>query len=802
MAGKKTRKKSSAKKAQRRRSKWTYLIALAFVGAAIFAVYCAWLDVQVRHHFENASWSLPAKVYARPLELYAGKSLDKNQLVSMLNNLGYRHESKLRDRGSYRLTSSGVDLYSRQFTFWDGPQKAQKIRVRFSGQTVSSLQSLGKSGSTALVRLDPLFIGSIYPAHSGADRILVRLDEVPPLLPAGLIEVEDRDFLRNHGISLKGIARAAWADLRAGAIVQGGSTLTQQLVKNLFLTNRQTLSRKIKGALMSILLESHYSKEAILETYLNEVYLGQDGARSIHGFGLGSYFYFKKPLNELEPQEIALLIALVKGPSYYNPRTHPERAIKRRNLVLRIFAETHLITAQQAQKAKQKPLQVVATPPGGTTQYPAFIDLVRRQLHSQYSDKDLTSEGLRIFTTLNPRVQKAADHRVRSTLADIEKSRQIKEGSLQAAAVVTSVSGGRVLGIVGGSAARYTGYNRALDAYRQIGSLMKPVVYLTALENPDQYNLVTPLDDTRLIVKLANGKTWIPQNYDRKSHGHPPLYKALSHSYNVATSRLALQIGIPDIIKTLKKLGYPGTPAPLPSLALGAVGLSPLQVAQIYNTLAGGGYYTPLRAIKAVTTRNGKPLNRYPLKIQRVVDSQSVYLLDWILQRVTHHGTGQSAYHVLPKSLNVAGKTGTSSQWRDSWFAGFSGNRVIAVWVGRDDDKNTHLTGATGALQIWTRIMHDIDARSFSPVKPAGVTSLKLVLKDKGNEQSTASHGLFSGFLSGPDCSKAVAVPFITGYVPDGLEICGQSPSRPDNNQQQNGHGHSKSIADWFRELF
>ncbi|WP_198025008.1 penicillin-binding protein 1B [Salinisphaera hydrothermalis] len=783
-------------------------VALVFcAGAAALALYTVHLDHEVRSKFEGTRWKLPAKVYASPLELYAGLDLSEKDLEQRLERQGYREADTLSDQGTFKASGSTLSIHTRAFQFWDGTQPDREIQLTFDGSGVASFKSIDDKGKLALIRLDPLLIGSIYPTN-GSDRILVKLGDVPPMLPAGLITVEDRSFMTNWGVSPKAIVRAAWADLRAGHIVQGGSTLTQQLVKNFYLTNRQTIGRKLKEALMAILLDAHFSKDEILQAYLNEVYLGQDGSRAIHGFGLASYFYFRKPVQELQPSEIALLVGMVKGPSYYNPRQHPKRAKARRDLVLDMFHNAGFLKDKAWQKAKAAPLGVTNRSAHGNTQYPAFIDLVREQLHGQYNDSDLTEGGLRIFTTLDPSVQAAAEKEVDQGLKRVEKARGIKKDSLESAAVVTSVEGGNVLALVGGRDRGYAGFNRALDARRQVGSLMKPVDYLTAIKNPSKFNPITPLDDSPLAVKLANGKTWRPHNYSEHSHGTDvPLYYALEHSLNLASSRLALSVGIPNIIKTLHDLGYRGKPMAVPSLALGAVGMTPLDVAQIYNTLATGGYYTPLRAIRDVTTRNGKPLTRYPLKIHQVVDPGPAYIVQWLMERVARYGTGAGMYRVLDNSKQMAGKTGTTNNLRDAWFAGFGANRVSVVWVGRDDDKSAHLTGATGALPIWSRIMKDIDARGIVNTPPDNIAQMPLNLVfNPGAVNQGLGPDPDAMYGHGQNCPNAVKVPFIKGYVPQGLTPCDtdimSQNAQYHRQQQQQEQQPEKRKGNWFQRLF
>jgi penicillin-binding protein 1B len=592
--------------------------------------------------------------------------------------------------------------------------------------------------------MDPLLIGSIYPTQ-GEDRVLVRLDEVPPLLPAALIHIEDRNFERHFGLDPRAIARAAWANLRAGRAVQGGSTITQQLVRNFFLTLERRWSRKINEAFMALLLEAHYSKEEILEAYLNEVHLGQDGGRAIHGFGLASQFYFNKPLAELQVQEVALLVALVKGPSYYNPRRNPERARERRDLVLDILAEAGFITGPEHALALKKPLGVVGEAGGNIARYPAFVDLVKRQLTGHYPESELTNDGLRIFTTLDPRAQDALEKRLTEGLPRLEKGHRMQDNTLQGAGVVTSVVDGKVLALVGGRDVRYPGFNRALDARRPIGSLAKPFVYLAALMQPQRYTLTTRLADEPVELESPPGTKWTPLNYDKELHGEVPLFVALAQSYNLATVHLGLDVGVQNVREIMRAAGMLDSPPAVPSLFLGAVELSPVEVAQMYGTLAASGYRTPLMAIREVMTKDGQPLSRYPLKVRQTLPEAPVYLLNWGLEQVMTRGTGTSAYAYLPPELRVAGKTGTTDELRDSWFAGYAEDRVAVIWVGRDDNQPAGLTGASGALQIWAPVMRDLGARSFEPEPPPGIETAAV----------------------DADCSGAIEIPYVEGYPPD-----------------------------------
>jgi len=490
-----------------------------------------YLDSVVRSTFTDKKWSVPSIVYARPLEIYEGAPLTLKDLKEELTLLNYHFVNQVAHPGEAFINGQTVTIYTPAFQFSDQLQPAKKFQLNFTNGFVSRLAS---NDNTVLVRLQPLVIGGIYPSHN-EDRLLVQLSEVPVSLQGMLVAVEDNNFYDHYGISLRGIARAVIANIKKGGFVQGASTLTQQLIKNYYLSSERTLLRKGQEAIMALLLELHFSKADILEGYINEIYLGQDGPRAIHGFGLASQYYFKKNLMALSLSEQALLVALVRGASYYNPWRSPERALARRNLVLDIAVRENRLDADLAAKAKQDPLGVGSrsTVSRGNKRYPAYLDLVRRQLRNDYKTEDLSSEELSIFTYFDPLIQISAENSLTKAI------KQHKSKDLEGAIVVTQPNTGAVTAIVGGAATRYAGFNRAIDAHRQIGSLMKPAVYLTALEKTKQYTLATIISDAPYSETLPNGKQWAPKNYDRKSHGDVLLYKALAHSYNQATARLA-----------------------------------------------------------------------------------------------------------------------------------------------------------------------------------------------------------------------------------------------------------------------
>jgi penicillin-binding protein 1B len=728
-----------------------------FTIGVVLGVLLPWviyLNHQVTTEFEGRKWDLPSRVYARPLELYGGLALTLSDLEVELDAAGYRRENSASRPGSYAIAGQSVDVFRRGFRFPDGREDSLRFTVRLDrGRVRSVADTAGRS--LDLVRLEPAEIASIYPLQK-EDRTLVRIEDVPPLLITGLQAVEDRNFKHHPGVDLKGIARAALANLRAGRAVQGGSTLTQQLVKNYFLSDERTVLRKVNEAIMAVLLEIHYDKAEILQAYLNEVFLGQQGANAIHGFGQASLYYFDRPLDQLPPEDLALLVGLVRGASYYNPRRHPERALKRRNQVLEALLETGLLNRAAFERAIAAPLGITAQPRSRSTRYHAFIDLVRQQLAVVYREEDLKTEGLQIFTTLAPSDQEKAQAAVSRGLEALEK--RGLSPKLQAAMVLADASSGEIRALVGDRDPTVAGFNRALNARRQIGSVIKPLVYLLALEHERDYNLTTRIEDEPLALQQADGTVWSPDNYDGISHGEVTLLEALTHSYNQATVRLGLNIGINHLLNKLQQLGVGAEVAAVPSVFLGAVELTPMEVTQIYQSLAAGGYSVPLRALLAVQTDAGDELVRYPLRMMPLTRREVVGVLNYALTQVVERGTARALPGLIGKDTVIAGKTGTTNDRRDSWFVGYTRNRVAVSWVGRDDNEPAGVTGSNAAMQLWAGLFRELAVEPVDLRMPDGAFWLWVDRK--------------SGQLSDQQCPDAVQLPFVEGSEPVELSSC------------------------------
>lgn len=687
---------------------------LGLVTALLLAGYLWKLDSTITETFEGRRWSVPAVVYAQPLEIYPGLALTQAEFVGELTRVGYEGANSVRHPGQFNVSPGLVQVHLRSVQFVESQRASVQVSVRFDAQGVSSIRNHANQSQAgtdeASLRLDPAVIGSFFPSH-GEDRVILTPEQVPTLLRDALKAVEDRSFDTHHGFDLRGIARAFWVNLRQRKMSQGGSTLTQQLVKSYYLDNRRKLQRKLRELAMAIILELRFEKSDLLNAYINEIFIGQAGVRAIHGFGLGAQFYFNRPLAELQPAEIATLVTIIRGPTYYNPFRHPQRVLERRNRVLEILHEQQHITDAQLAVAMNTPLEVVRGARKGGTYYPAFMDLVRRDLATQYATQDLASQGLKVFTTLAPRLQDAVESGLSDQLARLDKNPKIQqqlesgltEQPLQAASVVTDVQTGEVLALAGGRDAGSDGFNRALNASRPMGSLIKPVVYALALE--DGAHLATHVQDQAVTVELPKQAVWAPQNFDKAEHGQVPLIRALADSLNLATVNLGLQLGIDRVAKRLTTLSGKPTSNQFPSLLLGAEPRTPIEVSELYASFASGGFATKPKAVIGVLNEQGEELSHHQFQLEQRLTPSIAAQLTRAMQAVMQQGTGKSSRHA---GTGTAGKTGTSDDYRDSWFAGYDATHLTVVWIGRDDNTSATFTGAGGALKVWDQIMADI----------------------------------------------------------------------------------------------
>lgn len=728
-------------------------IILCLAGIIALGFYLVRLDNIIREKFEGQRWDIPAKIYARPLELKKDATVSEDDVISELKLLQYKSaNSSTQLSGTYYHQDGKLFIRTRGFDFGDRTIPEQILSLQFSGGKISEILT-SKPNPTGKTYLEPMEIGGIYPQHN-EDRKLITLENTPQTLIDALIATEDRNFYQHHGISVRGTARAIWSNIRGGKR-QGGSTLTQQLVKNFYLSSEKTYKRKVNEALMAMLLELHYDKNEILETYLNEVNLGQNGNYSINGYGLASQFYFGRPLNELSIAQHAFLAGLVQGPSLYNPWKNPEGAKNRRNIVLKNMLITGKISQQQYETEVARPLNVLAKPVLSVARFPAFMDIVRRQLRSEYMIQNLENQGLHVFTTLDPVAQTRVEQRFKTAVGRLGKN-------LQGATLVAQPQTGEILVAVGSAQeSEFAGFNRALDAKRQVGSLLKPVIYLNALES-ERYHWGSLVEDTAISIPTGINGDWKPKNYGGREHGAVPMVTALANSYNLAAVHVGQEFSLNNFISKLYRLGISQDnkiPA-YPSVFLGAVELRPIDMLAMYQTIANGGEKRPLNVIRSVVDQTGQLVERYQASPQRVIKVEHAYLLNYGLQQVVRVGTAREAQK-LGVNLSLAGKTGTTNDGKDSWFAGYSGNHVAVVWVGYDDNKVTGLTGGTGALPVWNSVMAQFRQK---PVQFAESGDIVWQWIDRT-----------TGNLSAEGCANAIHIPMTTYTVPKKMEACGRS---------------------------
>ena len=736
-------------------------LAIGFLGP-----YLWYLDRLVRAGFEGLHFDTPSRVYARALELRPGRAMDAETLLLELQAARYSESTDALQPGSYVRDGARFLIQTRAFVDGSGAQPSRRIRVALANGRVGKLEDVAAKRALEVVQLDPARIATLY-GKARQERRLVKLNEVPPLFLRTLLAVEDKDFASHHGIDPWGMARAIFVNVKSGELSQGGSTLTQQLVRNQFLDRRKKFVRKFNEICLALLIEARFGKQAILEAYLNDVYLGQHGSQSVHGVGAASEFYFGRELETLAPHEMALLVGMIQGPSLFDPRRAPANALKRRNLVLREMQQAGLLSALEAKGQQRMALNVTASGAIARNRYPGFIELVRAQIARDYDAGALASEGLAIHTTLAPSTQQYAERAVSEKIKTLAKD----SSGLQAAMVVTRAASGAIEAVVGGRDTQQQGFNRAAMAARPIGSLVKPFVYLVALAQPERWSLPSPLQDTAIALRQRNGQTWQPRNSDNLEHGEVALIDALARSYNLATVRLGLEVGVQKVERLLEALIPGADVSPHPSLLLGATELTPLQVAQAYQYLAADGHLLPLSSVTAVIDRNGRAISRYraPQGAGELVEAAR--LVSFAMQEGSRSGTGAALVGLGLGHLNVAGKTGTSDDLRDSWYAGFTGGHLAVVWLGRDDNQRAGLYGATGAMRVWAALFEKL------PSEP-----LQL---DLGHNPVVRWIDPQTQRATSAECEGARALPFIRGFEPTEYMDCDRW-----------------TLDDWFRNRF
>lgn len=737
-----TKKKSSKSTEPEIKQTWLrrlFIVAFKLLIACFFVifVFVIYLDAKVQKKFEGQRWQVPAQIYGQIETLELGETKSISALVNSLIINDYKKVAKARVPGQFELSTRRIIIYRRAFDFpnasTDVSNSAEQILIEFDQGKVSQILINNEAASS--VTLEPTLLARIVPDNK-EDRLIVTLEGVPTLLVDTLLLIEDRDFYHHQGISPLGILRALYSNVLAGKTVQGGSTLTQQLVKNMFLTRERTITRKFKEAIMALIIEARYSKDQLLEAYINEVYLGQHYANGIYGFGLASKFYFGQSIAQLRHEQIALLIAQVKGPSYYDPWRHPKRAKTRRDLVLRLMFEQNYLSVEEFKHAIASPLSIKESRRFKGQNYPAYLQLVRGELNQQLSERQQKS-GIRVFTGFSHYSQLLLEQTVESQLAVLEK--QNKQKNLQAAMIVTDIQSAEVRALVADKQSGYAGFNRALHVDRPIGSLIKPIIYVAALERYEQYNLASVLADKPITLSSEKGQKWQPKNYDGEFRGQVPLIDGLVKSLNIPTVNLGMSLGLDNIANTMTSLGSTEKIVTRPSMLLGAINMSPWQINQIYLPLANNGKSLKTHAVNLIVDNKGSVLWQFEQEPEQILSTNASYLIDYALSEVTKTGTARSLTW-RNKGAELAGKTGTSNDLRDSWYIGYDQKHLVTTWLGHDDNTSTGLTGSSGALVLFSNYLKKQGVVNKVSNQPEAI-ALTLFEQQTGNAVSNECEG-------------------------------------------------------------
>ena len=788
--------KGKGRKPRGKRGWFWLLLKLFIVFVVLMAIYGVYLDQKIRSRIDGKVWQLPAAVYGRMVNLEPDMSISKNEMVKLLEATQYRQVSKMTRPGEFTVQAKSIEMIRRPFDFPDSKEGQVRARLTFDGDRLETIENMDNNRQFGFFRLDPRLITMLSSAN-GEQRLFVARNGFPDLLVDTLLATEDRHFYEHDGISLYSIGRAVLANLTAGRTVQGASTLTQQLVKNLFLSSERSYWRKANEAYMAVLMDARYSKDRILELYMNEVYLGQSGDNEIRGFPLASLYYFGRPVEELSLDQQALLVGMVKGASIYNPWRNPKLALERRNLVLRLLQQQQVIDQELYDMLSARPLGV--QPRGGViSPQPAFMQLVRQELQSKLGDKVKDLSGVKIFTTFDSVAQDAAEKAAVEGIPALKKQRKLSD--LETAMVVVDRNSGEVRAMVGGAEPQFAGYNRAMQARRSIGSLAKPATYLTALSQPNQYRLNTWIADAPISLRQPNGQVWSPQNDDKQFSGQVMLVDALTRSMNVPTVNLGMSLGLPAIVDTWQKLGVAKDQLhPVPAMILGALNLTPIEVAQAFQTIASGGNRAPLSALRSVIAEDGSVLYQSFPQAERAVPAQAAYMTLWTMQQVVQRGTGRQLGAKYP-GLHLAGKTGTTNNNVDTWFAGIDGREVVITWVGRDNNQPTKLYGASGAMSIYQRYLANQSPVPLNLVAPEDIVDMGV--DSSGNFVCGGGMRTLPVWTTNPDSLCQQSQPEQPTGNPFEQSSQPQQPQQQQPQQQQNEKKDSDGVAGWIKDMF
>ena len=722
------------------------------------------LQDTVTAKFEGPKWRFPSKIYSDSFLLYVGINLRLDDVWEKLRRLGYRPiQTSLANKGEYRYQPSNgaLEIYLHDFVYPTEPFKGIPVRISLQSTVINRIENMASGQEMFSLELEPELVTGLY-ERTWQERKVVRLSEVPPLVIQSVLAIEDERFYSHHGIDPISVMRAIWVNIRSAGVVQGGSTLTQQLMKNFFLNDERTWSRKIKEAVMALIAERKYSKDEILENYLNEIYLGQKGSQGIFGVYEAAQFYFSKQLSELTIGETALLAGLIRAPNKLSPYRSLEAATKRRNVVLAKLLDEKIITRKQYEVALKETLphrELVKV----TNDAPFYVDFLRRELAENYSNDVLTTEGLRIFSSLDLQLQRIAERSLADGLTKLEETypalrRRGDEDNLEGAIVVLRPQTGEIKAMVGGRNYQKSQFNRVFQAKRQPGSVFKPFVYLAALmstgESGKKFTPVTMVEDSPFTWSY-DGQDWQPGNYNDEYFGTVTFRRALEKSLNSATARIARDVGIKRVRDIAQRLGIRSSLPAVPALALGAAEVTPMEVAVAFSTLANSGVRTTPLAVKQVMDPENRVVEKKDVRVEKIISPQLAFMMNYLLKGVLDRGTADVARR-WGFTRPAAGKTGTTNDYKDAWFVGYTPDLLAVVWVGFDNQSKLNLSGAQAALPIWTEFMKRATAGTpvTDFVPPPGI---KIVDVDP-----------VSGKLATPNCPYVLREAFMEGDEPTG----------------------------------
>ncbi len=685
--------------------KWT-LLSL-FFAVTVMVFYCWYFSFLIEKRFSGRRWSIPSTIYSDTMTLYPGQNINRALICDKLTRLGYREiADRPGDKGEIRISEFEIEIYLHDLVVPSGKRRGFPVLIRFDQNRIESIVHSGSNEMVPILELEPEELMSFF-GDEREQRTLISFEEIPQHFINAILAAEDIRFYRHFGIDLRAILRAFYTNLRYAAIRQGGSTITQQLAKNYFLTSGRTFSRKFKELLMALTMEVMYEKNEILEIYLNEIYLGQKGSVSVNGIGAASYYYFGKPVDRLSLAEAAVIAGLIRGPGFYSPYVNKEHSLNRRNIVLRSMHKNGWLSPEKLQEALSSPLN-----PAGYNVYgkkaPYFMDALSSQLRDLYTPEILAGLGLSIYTTLDPQVQSAAEEALARGLARLEANNPLLNRDdpgkkLQGAIVVMQPKTGYVLAMVGGRDYSVSQFNRVTQARRQPGSAFKPFVFLAGL---DKFTPASILSNEPRSYKVEGG-VWKPQNYATIPETRVNMRMTLARSINIATVDLAVKVGLERIIDTAKSFGFSTPFKPYLSLSLGAAEVIPFELARAYCTFAADGVLPYPLLFKAVLDENGTILERRHMGIERVISPAKAFIMTSLMRSVIEEGTGRSLKN-RGISFPVAGKTGTTNSFKDAWFVGYTPDIMALVWIGFDDGSSIHVTGSSGSLPIWADLINAV----------------------------------------------------------------------------------------------